>query len=298
MEPWNSSPYPSSRSESEAAAPNPLLRFPDSPPQQSTDREATAQPCLDDCPPVIAVFSPTGSAGETGIVANLGRALALQGEEVLLLDAFLQDDLARCFGVEPPRIGEVCTVSGPESKNHIRIAQLPIARHDPGGEGDGLFRAELVALATDCDRVLIDLSSASPLLIWQIFSLSPLLLVPVLPGWSAVLSLPAIDRFLSQVSHSDRLPIQPKFLLSQYDPDTPFHRSIREELRGRLGVGLLPMALHRSSGAGDAFDQGRNVLDLHPDSRTSHDFRALADWIRNHSRHTRRQTASVAEQAS
>lgn len=296
MDSWNSSPYPSSRSAAEPVAPNPLLQFPASLPEEPEERQPAAQSDQDDWPPVIVVFSPTGSAGETGIVANLGRALALQGEEVLLLDPFLQDNLARCFGVEPPSVGEVLTVSDPGSKTPIRLAQLPIARHDPGGEGDRLFRAELIELAAGCDRIVIDLSSASPLLIWQIFSLSPLLLVPMLPGWNAVLSVPAIDRFLSQVSHPDRLPIQPKFLLSQFDPEIPFHRSIREELRNRLGVGLLPIALHRSPG--EAFDQGGTVFDVHPDARTSHDFRALGDWIRTHSRHSRRQAACAAEQAS
>jgi len=296
MESWNRSPYPLSRAAAEPVASNPLLRFPDSTAQESQEPEPSVQP--DDWPPVIVVFSPTGSAGETGIVANLGRALALQGEEVLLLDPFLEDNLARIFGAQPPTVGEVLTVSDPGSKTPIRLAQLPIARHDPGGEGDSLFRDELIELATGCDRIVIDLSSASPLLIWQIFSLSPLLLVPMLPGWNAVLSVPAIDRFLAQVSHPDRLPIQPKFLLNQFDPEIPFHRSIREELRNRLGVGLLPMALHRSPAADEVSDQGGTILDVHPEARTSHDFRALADWVRIHSRHSRRQTACAAEQAS
>lgn len=298
MESWNSSPYPSSRSAAEPDAPNPLLQFPASLPQQPEEREPAAQPDQDDWPPAIVVFSPTRSAGETSIVANLGRALALQCEEVLLLDPFLHDNLARSFGVDAPSVGEVLTVSDPGSKAPIRLAQLPIARHDPGGEGDTLFRSELVALAAGCDRIVIDLSSASPLLIWQIFSMAPLLLVPMLPGWNAVLSVPAIDRFLAQVSHPDRLPIQPKFLLSQFDPAVPFHRAIRDELRNRLGVGLLPMALHRNPAADEVLDQGGTILDVHPDARMSHDFRALADWIRSHSRHSRRQMACAAEQAS
>jgi len=298
MEPWNSSPYPSSRSAADADALNSPIQFPAALPLEPEDREPVAQPDPDRFPPVLVVFSSSGGAGETGIVANLSRALAAQGEDVLLLDAFLENNLARCFGVEPPVLGAVTLVSRPGSGVRLRLAQTPVARHDPGGDGDVLFLDELAALATDCDRILIDLSTASPLLIWQIFRLSPLLLVPIMPGWNAVLSVSLIHRLLRQVSRPDRLPVQPKFLLTQFDPEISFHRTVRDELRSRLGVGLLPLALHRGPALDEAFDLGMTVLDACPDGRASQDFLALAGWIRTHYHRPPREAPCAAEQAS
>jgi cellulose biosynthesis protein BcsQ len=298
MNPWNSSPSPAQPYDAEPRPPDAVLRFPGSLPQQPEDREPLAQQDQGDYPPVIVVFSPAGSTGETSIVANLGRALALQGEEVLLLDAPLQENLAHYFGAGPPSTGKIRTVYDPGSNTCVRLAQLPMARHDPGGDGDRLFRDELAALIRDCDRIIIDLSTASPLLIWQIFSLSPLLLVPMLPGWNAMLSVPVIDRLLQQVSRPSRLPIQPKFLLTEFDPEASFHRTVLEELRNRVGVRLLPLVLHRNLDVDEALARGETVFD--PDTRASQDYRALAAWIRSRFSVTRPKLpcVSVAKEAS
>jgi cellulose synthase operon protein YhjQ len=230
---------------------------------------------------MIVVFSPSGGTGKTGLVANLGRALSLQGEDVLLLDTSVQDNLVHYFGATRTYPGDVQTAYDRKSDTRVRLAQLPVACYGPGGDGEGWLRDEVADVAMSCDRIILDLSTASRWLSGEIFRMSPLLLVPMLPDWNAVLSLAIAVRFVEEASDPGQLPIRPNFLLNQFNPQLPFHSTVLEELRSRLGERLLPMVLHRSLDVDEALAQGKTVLDYEPDAQVSRDYRALAGWVRS-----------------
>jgi cellulose biosynthesis protein BcsQ len=279
----NSGSSPHRQSTSVIPIPRSILLFPG--PSRPEDEGLAAASRSDGggYPPVIVVFSPAGGTGKTGLVANLGRALALQGEDVFLIDTSLQESLIHYFGAAHAYAGDIQTVYDRKTGTRIRLAQLPIACHGPGGDGEDWLRDEMAAVAMSCDRIVIDLSTASRWLTWRIFRMSPLLLIPMLPDWNAVLSLPAIERFLDLAADSDHLPIEPNFLLNQFNPQLPFHRTVLEELRSRVGERLLSMILHRSLDVDEALAQGKTVLEFEPDAQLSRDYLALAGWILNRS---------------
>jgi chromosome partitioning protein len=229
---------------------------------------------------VIVVFSPCGGTGKTSLVANLGRALALQGEDVLLLDTSLQENLAHHFGAAHAYPGDVQITCDRRSQTRLRLARLPVACYGPGRDGAGWLRDELAAVAVRCDRIVVDLSTASRWLSQQIFRLSPLLLVPMLPDWNAVLALPRIEEFLEYLDPTSP-PVRPHFILNQFDPQLHFHRAVLDELRARVGDHLLAQVLHYSIDVGEALAHGKTVLDLEPDTQIAWDYRALADWVRS-----------------
>jgi cellulose biosynthesis protein BcsQ len=298
MNPWNSSSSPLPRSDAERALPGTVVRFSSLRQQFAAQSKLTPQADPGVYSRVIVVFSPGGSAGETGIVANLGRALAMHGEEVLLLDTSLQESLARCFDAEPAYAGEIQTVRDAESDGRIRLAQLPIACLQSGADSQGWVRDEISALGMDCDRIIVHLGTAAPWVTRQVFSMSPLILIPLMPGWKAVLSLAGIERLLDESSDPRSLPLQPKFLLNQYDPRIAFHRTVREELRNRLGVRLLTLSLKRTREAHEplALRDMAPVLEQH--APVSGDFKALAAWIRSRSCRARGDCGYAAEEVS
>lgn len=298
MNPWNSSPSPLPRSDAESRAPGAVLRISSLRQEFDEQRKRTLHADPGVYSRVIVVFSLGGSAGETGIVGNLGRALAMQGEEVLLLDTSLQENLARCFGAQPAYAGEVHSVRDPQSNACIRLAQLPIACLQSGADSQGWVRDEISALGRDCDRIIVHLGTAAPWVTRQIFSMSPLILIPLMPGWKAVLSLAGIERLLDESSDPRSLPLQPKFLLNQYDSRIAFHRTVREELRNRLGVRLLSLSLKRTREAHE-LPALRNVVPaFEQDAPVSRDFEALAGWIRSRSCRARGDWGYAAEGVS
>lgn len=230
------------------------------------------------CPSLVVVYSPCGGSGKTGLVANLGRALALGGEEVLLIDTSQQENLFYYFGVERAYPGEVRTAYHRNSESRLRMAALPVECHGPGGEGEGWLRGELAEVASECDRVILDLSSASRWLTQQIFSHSPLLLVPVMPDWTTVLSLAGLEEFLREFGEAA---CRPNFVVNQFHPGIPFHGTVLSELRTRLGGRVLPQVLHRSLDVDEALAQGMTVVDYEPEAQISRDYRALAEWVRS-----------------
>lgn len=282
MDVWNSNSSPFQQSASVSGIPSTVLRFPGAPWHEAEESESRPRGA-DPYPPVVVVFSPCGGTGKTGLVANLGRALALQGEEVLLLDTSLQENLIHYFGAARAYPGDVQTACDRKSDTRVRLAQLPLPCHCPGGDGESWLRDEIASIAMDCDRILIDLSTASRWLTREIFRMSPTLLIPMLPDWNAVLSLLRIEEFLDLASEPDRFPVQPHYLLNQFNPQLPFHRTVFEELRNRVGERLLSVVLHRSLDVDEALAQGKTVLDFEPDAQVSRDYRALAAWIRNRS---------------
>lgn len=283
METWNSNNSPFQQSASGAQIHRRVLQFPSSSWQEAEDRSFLSPEDAGDFPPVVVVFSPSGGTGKTGLVANLGRALALQGEEILLVDTSLQENLIHYFGAARAYPGDVQTAYDRKTDSRVRLAQLPISCHGPDGDGEGWLRDEIAAVAVNCDRIVVDLSTASRWLTWQIFRMSPLLLIPMLPDWNAVHSLPGIERFLDLAADPDRFPIEPNFLLNQFRPQVPFHRTVSDELRSRLGDRLLSLVLHHSLDVDEALAQGKTVLDFEPDAQVSRDYRALAGWIRSRS---------------
>lgn len=283
MDVWNSGSSPFQDSASVTRLPRTVLQFPAYYRREAESLQPARRPASGDYPSVIVVFSPSGGTGKTGLVANLGRALALQGEDVLLLDTSIQENLIHYFGAARAYPGDVQTAYDRKSDTRVRLAQLPIDCYGPGGDGESWLRDEVADAAMECDRIILDLSTASRWLTGEIFRMSPLLLIPMLPDWNAVLSLPAAVRFIEEASDPQHPAVQPHFILNQYNPQMPFHRTVLEELRSRLGERLVSLVLHRSLDVDEALAQGKPVLDFEPDAQISRDYRALADWIRNRS---------------
>lgn len=278
MDAWNNSSSPFRPSVSAQPLPRPVLAF--SEPVQASGEQKSCSDRFGYCPPAIVVYSPCGGTGKTSLVANLGRALARDGEDVVLIDTSVQDNLVHYFGAAKACPGDVQTVCDSRTDTRIRLATLPLACHGPTGEGDGWLRGGLALAAAECDRLIIDLSTASRWLTQQIFRAQPLLLVPMLPDWNAILSLNSVREFLEEAADPGSSPLQPNFVLNQFNPQAPFHRAVLDEFRRRVGSQLLPYVLHRSLDVDEALFRGATVLDYEPEAQLSRDYRALAGWAR------------------
>ena len=236
-------------------------------------------------PPVIAVFSLAGGVGKTSVVATLGRALAALGERMLLVDTASFGLLPFFFGARDQRPGVLRTFSPGGNSSDAPVQLITIDPEGLGAESPGqeLLANEIARHWRGANRVIIDLATASGATSRRIMRLQPLVLVHVVPDMNSVVSVSSIDAFfLHNSSHAGK-PIQPFYILNQFDSSLPLNLDVREVLRAQLGDRLLPFVLRRAPAMSEALAEGMTVMDYAPNSSLAEDFNQLAGWVKSQS---------------
>ncbi len=228
--------------------------------------------------PVMTFFSLAGGVGKTSLTAAIGRALAARGERVLLADTCSFGVLPFYFGAREIKTGVVRTFSGGTSDPPIRVLTLDAGRESADPE---LLRREMMRGAQDANRMLIDVATGSAAMLRQALRLSPMVLVPVVPDMTSVVTLQALEGFFRNQEGLSGKPLQAWYVLSQFDPSSPLQLDVREVLRQQLGERLLPIAVHRTAAVSEALAEGMTVIDYAPNSPAAEDVMSLASWIRN-----------------
>jgi cellulose synthase operon protein YhjQ len=232
--------------------------------------------------PVLAVFSLAGGVGKTSLVATLGRALSSSGEKVLLTDTTSHGLLPFYFGASEFRPGVVRTFSPPVGSADAPIHLLSFDLLDKGGdlESQEWLAEELARNGQGMQRVLVDLSPSAPWVIKRLAKLNSLVIVPMKPDMSSVISLPVVERFFADVTDAAGKPVHPHYLLNGFDSSQPLHLDVREVLRQQLGDRLLPFVVRRSPAVSEALAEGMTVMDYAPETAVAGDVVNLASWLR------------------
>lgn len=228
--------------------------------------------------PVLTVFSLAGGVGKTSLVASVGRALAARGERVLLADTCSFGLLPFYFGAHEIKPGALRTFSGGSGDPPIRVMTLDAERENPDND---LLRREVVRVAQNASRVLIDVATGSAGMLRQALRISPAVLVPVVPDMASVVTLQSLEAFFRGQESVIGQPIQASYVLNQFDPSLPLHLDVREVLRQQLAEKLLPFAIHRSTAVSEALAEGMTVIDYAPNSSVAEDMMNVVAWIRN-----------------
>ena len=232
--------------------------------------------------PVLAVFSLAGGVGKTSLVATLGRALASSGEKVLLTDTTSHGLLPFYFGASELRPGVVRTFSPPVGSADAPIHLLSFDLLDKGGdlEAQEWLAEELTRNGQGMQRVLVDLSPSLPWVIKRLAKMNSIVIVPMKPDMSSVISLHVVERFFADVTDAAGKPVRPHYLLNGFDSSQPLHLDVREVLRQQLGDRLLPFVIRRSPAVSEALAEGMTVMDYAPETAVAGDVQNLASWLR------------------
>jgi len=231
--------------------------------------------------PVLAVFSLAGGVGKTSLVATIGRSLSSLGEKVLLTDTTSHGLLPFYFGASELRQGTVRTFSPPSGSTDapIYLVSYDIDQKADEAEQEKLIE-EIVNSSRGTHRILLDLTVGSAWIVRHMARMSPTILVPVAPDMNSVISLQAIEKFFHGMVDADGRPLQPYYLINQFDASLPLHLDVREVLRRQLGDRLLPFVIHRAPEVSEALAEGMTVVDYAPDSPVSGDYMSVATWLR------------------
>jgi cellulose synthase operon protein YhjQ len=232
--------------------------------------------------PVLAVFSLAGGVGKTSLVATLGRALSSSGEKVLLTDTTSHGLLPFYFGASELRPGVVRTFSPPVGSADAPIHLLSFDLLGRGGdlETQEWLAEELTRNGQGMQRVLVDLSPSVPWVLKRVARMNSIVIVPMAPDMSSVISLNTVERFFADVTDANGKPVHPRYVLNGFDASQPLHLDVREVLRQQLGDRLLPFVIRRSAAVSEALAEGMTVMDYAPETAVAGDVLNLAAWLR------------------
>ncbi|HUZ97505.1 MAG TPA: cellulose synthase operon protein YhjQ/BcsQ [Edaphobacter sp.] len=232
--------------------------------------------------PVLAVYSIAGGVGKTSLVATVGRSLSAMGEKVLLTDTTSHGLLPFYFGANELQHDTVRTFSPPSGSTDAPIYLVSHEMEEKGREESAqeLFLEEVATNSQGMHRILLDLSSTSGWVIRQMARMNLTVLVPVAPDMNSVISTGFVERFFSGLIDNDARPLQPFYVLNQFDPSLPLHLDVREVLRRKLGDRLLPFVIHRAPAVSEALAEGMTVVDYAPDTPIAEDYIGIATWLR------------------
>jgi cellulose synthase operon protein YhjQ len=232
--------------------------------------------------PVLAVFSLAGGVGKTSLVATLGRALASSGEKVLLTDTTSHGLLPFYFGASELKPGVVRTFSPPVGSADAPIHLLSCDLLGKGGdlEAQEWLAEELTRNGQGMQRVLVDLSPSVPWVLKRIARMNSIVIVPMAPDMSSVISLNTVERFFADVTDANGKQVHPRYVLNGFDASQPLHLDVREVLRQQLGDRLLPFVIRRSPAVSEALAEGMTVMDYAPETAVAGDVLNLASWLR------------------
>jgi cellulose synthase operon protein YhjQ len=232
--------------------------------------------------PVLAVFSLAGGVGKTSLVATVGRALSSMGEKVLLTDTTSHGLLPFYFGASELRQGTVRTFSPPSGSTDapIYLVSYDIEQKGSDDAAQEQLAEEIINNSRGTHRILLDLNVSSSWIVRRMSRLNPTILVPVAPDMNSVISLQTLEKFFSGVNDGDGRPLQPYYVLNQFDTSLPLHLDVREVMRRQLGDRLLPFVIRRAPAVSEALAEGMTVVDYAPDAPVAEDYLNLATWLR------------------
>jgi cellulose synthase operon protein YhjQ len=232
--------------------------------------------------PVLAVFSLAGGVGKTSLVATVGRALSSMGEKVLLTDTTSHGLLPFYFGASELRQGTVRTFSPPSGSTDAPIYLVSYDVDQMGNDeaAQEHLAEEVINNSRGTHRILFDLTVSSSWIVRRMSRLNPTILVPVAPDMNSVISLQTVEKFFSGVNDGDGRPLQPYYVLNQFDTSLPLHLDVREVMRRQLGDRLLPFVIRRAPAVSEALAEGMTVVDYAPDAPVAEDYLNLATWLR------------------
>jgi len=232
--------------------------------------------------PVLAVFSLAGGVGKTSLVATVGRSLSSLGEKVLLTDTTSHGLLPFYFGASELRQGTVRTFSPPSGSTDAPIylvSYLVDQKANDDAAQEQLIE-EIVNSSRGTHRILLDLTATTSWIVRRISRMNPTILVPVAPDMNSVISLQSLEKFFSGAVDGDGRPLQPFYVMNQFDASLPLHLDVREVLRRQLGERLLPFVIRRTPAVSEALAEGMTVVDYAPDTPVAEDYMNVATWLR------------------
>ncbi|BDD13020.1 sporulation initiation inhibitor Soj (plasmid) [Fulvitalea axinellae] len=243
---------------------------------------------------VIAIVNHKGGVGKTTTTANLGKALSLAGEKVLLVDIDPQGNLSQTFGIENPDRQVVdALVEGGKLPEELVCENLCLA---PSGlelvdaetslaneiTGFAKLRKALRPIRDSYDYILIDCPPSLNILSQNAIVSSDSVLIPVEPTYYASNGLERILNVIEDIREeiNDSLEVE-GLVFTMVDGRLAIQKHIREEVRSSFeDLDIFNTEIRRNVTLQESSSQRQDVFSYDAKSRGATDYRSLAEEVR------------------
>jgi chromosome partitioning protein len=239
----------------------------------------------------LAVINQKGGVGKTTITVNLGHALALEGQRVLLVDMDPQGHLAACLGLfRPPQRGvDEVLLEGAQIADLVQNSRdglflLPSGAHlervEQLQEG-GAARARLLVDAMqreplDYDFILFDCPPMFGILVANVLMAVEMGLVPVGGDYLSLSGLAKLLATERRFQPYRSAPLELWVVLSRFHPRRRISREVVERLGKHMPGRVLATPIKESTALTECPSVGRTIFEYRKQSAAAAEFSALA----------------------
>jgi chromosome partitioning protein len=253
---------------------------------------------------VIAVANQKGGVGKTTTTANLGAALALREQRVLLVDLDPQGNLTSAFGLEKDvqqTVAEslldrrvplpVVPVPNGAADRHLaagtQLSVVPAAVGLASAEAQLMnklgrelrLRDQLLAIDTNYDYVLIDTPPALGVLTINALVAATRVIIPTEARFFSLQGLQMLEESIEEILYlNPRLEVL-GILLSKMDRRLKEERQVADYLRQRWGGRVFHTEVGTNSKILEAGSSGTSVFHYAGAERAVDTYMALADEV-------------------
>ena len=245
----------------------------------------------------IAIVNQKGGVGKTTITANLGHALALCGQHVMVVDLDPQGQLAASFGIfRPPVRGIDRVMFDGADLESVQINTRNLLSLIPAGSRlndiermthGGASRAKLLQYAvknslSEQDYVLYDCPPSSGMLVANAIFAVDEILIPVAGDYFSLNSLAKMLAVLKKFEQFRTRPLKQWIELSRYIPRRRLSKEVRRKLLTYFPGMLLYTPIREASVMAECPGVGRTIFEYRGTSRSAKEFMNLACDVMDH----------------
>ncbi len=238
---------------------------------------------------IISVVNHKGGTGKTTTVANLGRALSLLGEKVLLVDFDAQGSLSYLYGIDEHHATLTEVFKGELNLEEITVhseelcilpantslADIEVSFTNSEKRLDHL-RNLIDQYSRHFDYVLIDCPPSLSLLTLNAIIASNAAIVPMQMD---VLSLRGLDSIVKIIGGLEVFNSQIEILgilAMMVDNRRKMTLEIRQHILSNYNIKILESSIRPSVKAAESPSFGKSVIDYAPSSNAAQDYKKLA----------------------